>query len=344
MKKPIEILWHIGYWALYLALLLLFFLLLTITGATGPSRGLTLWFKLMTGFAIIPGVIGFYASYLYLYPRFLADRRLVRLLVLGLSCSAIAAVAGILAIALLITPSFLLGDYWTDIVFTFSSVTLVAMINAVLGAVVRGFVTGYNDINLKLQLTQRNHELELELIRLQLDPHFLFNTINNIDILISKQPEQASAYLNHLSEIMRFMLYEAKTGRMPLSKELDYINKYIGLQRLRTPNPRNIEVNASGDLSCWQVEPMLFMPFIENAFKHYTRGEQGYIKIKLNATAGRLEFSCINTCYPESRNLTTSGIGKELIAKRLTHAYPQRHELTYTRENNIHTVNLSIWQ
>ncbi len=343
MKRPIEILWHIGYWALYLTLLLLFFLLLKITGAPGGLyQGLTLWFRLMAGFAIVPGVIGFYAAYLYLYPRFLVRHQISRLLVPGLLCSVLAAVTGTVAIALLVTPSFLLDDNGTNLAFIMSSVTLLALINVVIGSVVKGFVIGYNDINVKLQLSNRNHELELELIRLQLDPHFLFNTINNIDIMITKQPEQASAYLNRLSGIMRFMLYETKTGKMALSKELEYINQYIALQRLRTGYPENINVNSLGDPSHWHVEPMLLMPFIENAFKHYSRGERGFIRIAIYITAARLDFECINSCYPG--NNTLGGIGKELIAKRLAHAYPGTHELTYNQKDDTHFVKLSVWQ
>lgn len=343
MKRSIEILWHTGYWALYLILLLLFFLLLKITSATdGLLHGLTLWFKLMTGFAILPGVIGFYAAYLYLYPRFLVNRQMSRLLVPGLLCAVLAAVTGTVAIALLVTPSFLLDDNGTNLLFILSSVTLLALINVVIGSVMKGFVAGYNDINVKLQLSSRNHALELELIRLQLDPHFLFNTINNIDVMITKQPEQASAYLNRLSGIMRFMLYETKAGKMALSKELDYINQYIGLQRLRTGYPENIEVNILGDPSHWRIEPMLFMPFIENACKHYTRGERGFIRITINITATRLGFECINSCYPASTTIT--GIGKELIAKRLALAYPATHNLTYSKKDDTHSVKLSIWQ
>ncbi len=171
-------------------------------------------------------------------------------------------------------------------------------------------------------------KLELELIRLHLDPHFLFNTINNIDIMITKQPEQASAYLNRLSGIMRFMLYGTKTGKMALSKELEHINQYIALQRLRTGHPENINVNCLGDPSHWHVEPMLLMPFIENAFKHYSRGERGFIRITIDITAARARLRVYQFMLPG--NNTIGGVGKEPIAKRLAHAYPATPNLPIT--------------
>ncbi len=110
--------------------------------------------------------------------------------------------------------------------------------------------------------------MELALVKSQINPHFLFNTINNIDVLISKDAERASAYLNKLSDIMRFMLYETKPAKIPLPKELTYIEKFIELQKIRTTNEHYVNYSIKGDTANFMIPPMLLISFIENAFKY----------------------------------------------------------------------------
>lgn len=132
----------------------------------------------------------------------------------------------------------------------------------------KGFITWYNDIKTKVELTKKNYEMEIALMKAQINPHFLFNTINNIDGLIQEDSDKASEYLNKLSDIMRFMLYETKTEKIYLAKELAYIGKYIELQKIGTSNPGYVKYEVQGEPANLLVEPMLFIPFIENAFKH----------------------------------------------------------------------------
>jgi sensor histidine kinase YesM len=109
--------------------------------------------------------------------------------------------------------------------------TFIGMICGIVALVINGFITWFNEIKLKELLKEKNNEMEMAMIKLQLDPHLLFNTINNIDALILKDSATASDYLNKLSDIMRFILYETKTDKIPLSKEIEYIDKYIALQK-----------------------------------------------------------------------------------------------------------------
>src|SRR6185503_21279079 len=121
-----------------------------------------------------------------------------------------------------------------------ASFFVIAAIHGTIALVIRGFITWYTEIKLKEELAQRNFEMELALIKSQINPHFLFNTINNIDVLITKQPELASLYLNKLSDILRYMIYETKTEKISLATELDYIEKYLELQKIRTTNPNYV--------------------------------------------------------------------------------------------------------
>ncbi len=117
---------------------------------------------------------------------------------------------------------------------------VIAFANGVLALVIRGFITFYGEIRLKEDLKRQNAELELALIKSQISPHFLFNTLNNIDVLIEKDAfARASSYLNKLSDILRFMLYETKTDRISIGEELRYIREYIELQMIRTAHPES---------------------------------------------------------------------------------------------------------
>src|ERR1044071_687955 len=110
--------------------------------------------------------------------------------------------------------------------------------------------------------------MELALIKSQINPHFLFNTINNIDVLIAKDSAKASEYLNKLSGILRYMIYETRNEKISLAGELDYIEKYLELQKIRTANPDYVNFQISGEANNLKIAPMILFPFIENAFKH----------------------------------------------------------------------------
>ena len=186
--------------------------------------------------------------------------------------------------------------------------------------------------------------MELALVKSQINPHFLFNTINNIDVLIEKDAVKASAYLNKLSDIMRFMLYETKTEKIPLSKELQYIEKYIDLQRIRTSNPNYVNYTVEGDPCDLMIEPMLFIPFIENAFKH-AEGKKAEDAIKIRFSIGHrsIAFDCENrySVYQLERP-DHSGMGNDLIKKRLSLLYPGKHSLDIVTGDGIYKAKLTL--
>lgn len=219
-----------------------------------------------------------------------------------------------------------------------------ALLNGILGLVMRGFITSYGDIDLKDELTKKNYDMELALVKSQLNPHFLFNTINNIDVLISRDAQQASAYLNKLSDIMRFMLYETKSEEVLLETELLYIGKYIDLQKIRSANPRYVSYEVLGDPAGLVVAPMLFLPFIENAFKHAENKKiENAIRIRFDISQQRILFACENHYNPlQGSNLDHGGLGNGLIVRRLELLYPQRHRLQIGNAGNLYTVELSI--
>jgi two-component system LytT family sensor kinase len=155
---------------------------------------------------------------------------------------------------------------------------------------------------------------------------------------------QASAYLNKLSDIMRFMLYETKSDQVALSKELTYIEKYIELQRIRTSNPNYVQFTVEGECGNHMIEPMLFIPFIENAFKHSeSKKNEDAVRILFSIGNNSLRFICENRFI---RSLASppdhSGLGNDLIRKRLELLYPGKHDLSVKEENGFYKVYLVI--
>ena len=145
---------------------------------------------------------------------------------------------------------------------------------------------------------------------------------------------------------MRFMLYETKTEKIPLTKELTYIEKYIDLQKIRTPNINYINYHVEGDWDNLVIAPMLFIPFIENAFKHSENKKlDNAVNIKLAINKEMIIFECENK-YSEGvdNKLEQSGLGNELIAKRLQLLYPNKHTLEVSNKNLTYSVKLVVLQ
>jgi len=222
--------------------------------------------------------------------------------------------------------------------------TIIGSICGMVALVIKGFITWFNEIKLKEALKEKTYEMEMALIKSQLDPHLLFNTINNIDALILKDPVIASEYLNKLSDIMRFMLYETKPDQIMLSKEIEYIEKYIELQKIRTANKDYVHFTITGNVGSKKIAPMVFIPFIENAFKHTNNKKlENAITIDICVKAQNIEFRCENKfdSKPSARQ-PDSGLGNELIQKRLKLIYPEKHTLKVNKTDDLYSVNLTI--
>lgn len=307
--------------------------------------GLLHWLLLMAGFVIIPALLAFYSFYTFLFVNFLSKKKISALVLSGLLTSAVAALVGALTAStpLLYGPRFLFVDGYRSALFILLIMSFMALINGCFGLMIKGFVTWYTEIKIKEELNRKNFEMELSLVKSQLDPHFLFNTINNIDVLIESEPGRASAYLNKLSEMMRFMLYETKTETVPLVKELSYLGKYIALQKIRSSNPAFVHYTITGDARDLTIAPMLFIPFVENAFKYVAdKKSEKAIDINLAIEDGKLIFTCQNNYSKALKDDgTAGGIGVSLIKKRLELLYPD-HQLTISSADDIYSVKLII--
>jgi len=199
----------------------------------------------------------------------------------------------------------------------------------------------------KLAKEKENENLktELSLLRSQVSPHFMFNVLNNMVSLARKKSDLLEPSLIKLSSLMRYMLYETDVKKVSLEKEIDYLHSYIDLQQQRFGKKLAVNVSLDKVDDQYQIEPMLLIPFVENAFKHGSGSvEQATINISLSARENMLQFDVQNKYDPLSVDIKddSAGIGLNNVMRRLELLYNGKHNLIITKENNWFIVSLQI--
>lgn len=204
------------------------------------------------------------------------------------------------------------------------------------------------------QMVLEKVSAELAMLKLQVSPHFLFNTLNNIRWLARQKSDQTETAVVTLAQLLRYMIYQAQRDRVSLRQEVQHLQDYIDLQKMRLTDMHTVEFRCEGDIDAYQIEPLLFIPFVENAFKYGFHGQQpGKIRIELVVHDNKLTFCIENpSVQPILGKLLTesaddqpeksSGIGIANVQKRLALHYPNQHELRLTNEDNLFRVVLTI--
>nr|WP_319397341.1 histidine kinase [uncultured Carboxylicivirga sp.] len=219
--------------------------------------------------------------------------------------------------------------------------------------IISGFALGLKVIEKHIATEKRQKELEKEklnselaFLKNQVSPHFFFNTLNNIYALIEISTQDAQASVLKLSKMMRYLLYESENGQTELKQEIDFLNHYIDLMRLRVSPKVNFEIDLPNNHLNLHVPPLLFIPFIENAFKHgISYREKSFIKIEMKVIDNQILFKCINSVSSSAESKKDekhSGIGLENVKKRLQLLFPLKHRLDISQTDDEFSVYLSI--
>lgn len=197
------------------------------------------------------------------------------------------------------------------------------------------------------QLQTAHLEAELKLLRDQVNPHFLFNVINSIHVLMHKDVQQASSVLMKFSDMLRHHLYDSTKEYILLKEEIAYLQNYVNVERVRWGNDVRVECNWIEVPEYFRIAPFILSPFVENAFKHVSRDHPNgnYVKIGMSLQSSKLTFTVENTC--DTLNSITSnnnagGIGLENVKKRLSLLYNEQHQLETGRTGNLFLVKLSL--
>jgi len=184
---------------------------------------------------------------------------------------------------------------------------------------------------------------ELSFLKAQINPHFLFNTLNNIYALSVTDSKHTSESIMKLSNIMRYVTDEVAEDFVSLKNEIDCINDYIDLQKLRLSKKTALSFNFSGETDQQKIPPLVLMTFIENVFKYgVSKHEPSIIRINLNVIPGKILFECENTMFENRPAASRKGIGIANTRQRLQHIYPGKHRLNISSVDALYRVELEI--
>jgi len=184
---------------------------------------------------------------------------------------------------------------------------------------------------------------ELAFLKAQINPHFLFNTLNNIYSLSVTKNENTSFAVMKLSNIMRYVTDDATRDFVSLQSEVDCIGDYIGLQRLRLNKKTDIHFSVTGNMEDKEIAPLILMTFVENVFKYgISTHEFSPITIKLSADEKTITFFCENKIFPLQKRMERTGIGITNTKQRLGFLYPNKHLLNINNSNDLYSVLLTL--
>lgn len=213
------------------------------------------------------------------------------------------------------------------------------------GAVAFRYSAYWSEMQMKKQEEeQKKSEAELAWLKNQLNPHFLFNTLNNISSLIQIDPDEAQESISQLSDLLRYALYDSNVPKMPLSDEINFMKNYIRLMQLRCPERTDIQVEMECPSENPKILPLLYITLIENAFKHgLSNNRDSFIHIRLGQENKKLIFTIKNSYFPKSaNNHSGSGIGLENLRRRLELVYPKQYELITEQRDEIYFAQLIL--
>lgn len=193
------------------------------------------------------------------------------------------------------------------------------------------------------ELEKEKLSSELAFLKNQVSPHFFFNTLNNIYSLTEINTKEAQNAILQLSKLMRYLLYESEKGDTSLSSEIAFMKNYIDLMKLRLSERVSLVTSFPNDEQDISIPPLIFIPFIENAFKHgVSYRDKSFINIDLKIDNNKILFSCQNSIVAKHEDFPDSGIGLENVKKRLNLLFPGTHHLQINTNNNIFEVLLEI--
>lgn len=349
LKKNITILIHILAW---LVIGLVLFVLSPLSA--GVERPIEFWIKQGIMFSFLIGI--FYFNYIYLIQHTLFKNRTSVFLIVNV-------LAGLAYVGLIILYDDFVGmqeimhraccpdvpytptprNYYWDI-----SDLMIFYISVGISTSIATVQKWQEDEKIRLKLEKEKTNSELSYLKAQINPHFFFNTMNNIYSLTNIDVEKAKAALLKLSRMMRYVLYETEKNQILLSKEVDFIQDFLELMKMRLTHKVKLEIYLPDKVSDVEIAPMLLLPIIENCFKHGVSSQQeSHILIRLEKTPQELHLETKNTIFKSSENTPegkASGIGLINTMRRLDLLYPGKYSLTIDKLNpeNEYRLHLTL--
>ena len=298
-------------------------------------------------FVIANGLLLFHAlvAYFnndYLIPRLLLARNyLLYILSLGLAIVSVCFPLSIV-VHIVVENEELQTLIWSDSFFLFLIINVIFTVITTM--VLKLVKQWYSDQKTTKDLQQEQLQTELKFLKSQINPHFLFNSLNNLYALTLSKSDSAPEVVLRLSNILRYILYESNEGYVSVRKEMEHVKDYVAVEKLRLGMGVTIDIDIDDAIQDDPVEPMLFLTLVENSFKHSEDilPEKRFIRIHAKSLDTGFRFLIENTFSPSKRDSETGGIGLENIKKRLNLIYPNQHDIKSSTADGVYRVDLII--
>lgn len=328
---------HISFWVLYFS-----YRIYDVGAYLGVQRA-----AMYTGLTMSFNIVASYVHYLFILPILFRDKKwgnyFLWLLVL-LMC--------IITIRILVENHTLVKltsneEYYKTIKLTRIVSTVWDTLSFLIFTGMIRFVLDWFELeNRRKQLENEKLNAELNYLKSQINPHFLFNTLHNLNSLVYAGAKNANDVIIKLSNIMRYMIYESGMERVPLVSEINYMNDYIHLESIRLNNSFKLDFKITGPIEQITIAPLMLITFLENAFKHGVSDQEPdcWINITLGVDAnGLLHYHISNKKIGNAKhNKLKSGFGLDNVKKRLTLSYPEKYTLSVSDTETIHSIHLTL--
>lgn len=305
---------------------------------------------MFAGLNTILGMIAFYLNSLLLFPRFFEKRRFVLYLILNLL------LLGLLSHIFFNVDVLIFQNFNTEPwpegmpertperhIFAYFRIFSLLIFTTFISLIFSLIRKVQDQAGKEKQLSKEKSDTEIQLLKAQINPHFIFNSMNNIYSLAYSKSDQAPEAILKLSEMLRYVYYDCNRDEVTLGAELEYIRNYMAFQQMKSPHEQNIVLESEGIDLNFRIAPMLFIPFVENSFK-YSKIEElqdARVEIKLTTEDNKLCFRITNT-HPENGKSPGSGMGIENVRNRLALTYPGASSLEFKDENSSFEVVMKI--
>jgi LytS/YehU family sensor histidine kinase len=332
------VLLHLSFWGVYLS-----FFVYQISAFRGADISLSEAFS-RAGVQVAFNMAVAYLNYFILLPRFLKQKKLGKYL-LEFTVPFV-----LLMVVRVHLQRYLIDGYTYQVKYFYGTTYAVQAVATTLFIVVFIAMLRFAKDWFEFQARQKEVEnerliSELNFLKAQINPHFLFNTLNNLYYLAYSKSDNTTEVIAKLSQMMRYMIYDSNHPQVLLSKELDYMQSYIDLEKLRLSQQVPITFSISGDVDQAKVVPLILITFLENAFKHGVNGHVGsaWINMRLHVSHNTLHFTVENSKFPQADSTRErSGIGLQNVKRRLELSYPEKHQLNVSDLPDRYAVELTL--
>ncbi|PYF76008.1 sensor histidine kinase [Pedobacter nutrimenti] len=342
MKSRGSIIIHLIFW--------LFLALICVMAVVSSERRASVYeLTVNFGYYGLINISIFYINYTLLIPQLVQQRKKYGVYIISI----------VLLIAFMGILKTLLAIFYNDIILThgqqrtgkpaYTEITEFILKSVftsgffiVISALIKLAVDWFGNERVQRKLESEKKDMELQFLKSQLNPHFLFNSLNNIYSLAYQKSDKTADAVLKLSEIMRYMIYESNDSWVSLSKEIEYVKSFIELQKLRFKDGAAVELTLNGEIDDQKIVPLILISFVENAFKHGVANDKDNpIKINIIANQKILHFSITNKKNKQNKD-EMGGVGLNNVERRLQLLYPERYKLNIVNSDTHYTSELML--